>query len=72
MQTNTPYNTDHFDFSGNRSTVSVIIKCSPETREQMRQLVAEIRMFEIEAEMYMKTLPALHKIIGTNNKKRMK
>ncbi|KAF2886932.1 hypothetical protein ILUMI_19241 [Ignelater luminosus] len=50
--------------NGNRDAISVIIKCSPEAREQMRQLVAEIRMFEIEAEMYMKTLPALQKIIG--------
>lgn len=51
-------------FSGNRETMSVLVKCRPQNREDTSNLVREIRLFEKEMEMYVKTLPKISNVLG--------
>lgn len=42
----------------------MLVKCRPQNRENTSNLVREIRLFEKEMEMYVKTLPKISDVLG--------
>lgn len=48
----------------------MLVKCRPQNRESTSNLVREIRLFEKEMEMYVKTLPKISNVLGEKEIKR--
>ncbi|KAB0805583.1 hypothetical protein PPYR_02553 [Photinus pyralis] len=52
------------DTSGNRGTISMIMKCSPVEKKEMLELTRQEQYFAKEIEVYKTTLPAIYDTLG--------